>query len=117
MSATGNEVVTLKQLKMAMDSAGGGISLKTITRDDNADNLRDISDAGVYYRSGGGTIRGVPAGLQSAPFVLEVLPIWHTGSYWVMMQRCTGIAGITYVRTIDTNNTWTIWQLLSLDYT
>ena len=111
MSATGN--VTLKQLKMAMDSAGGGISLKTITRVDNADNLRDISDAGVYYRSGGGTIYGVPTGLQSGPFVLEVLPMWYTGHYWVMMQRCTGVEGYTYVRTTNSSNMWSAWKELS----
>lgn len=110
MSATGNEVVTLKQLKMAMDSAGGGIPLKTISRDDNADNLRNISDAGVYYRSGGGTIQGVPSGFQSTPFVLEVLPMWYTGDYWVTMQRCTGLGGYTYARTIDSNNTWSTWK-------
>lgn len=113
MSATGNEVVTLKQLKMSMDSAGGGISLKTITYGTNVDNLRNISDVGVYYRSGGGTIQGVPSGLASTPFVLEVLPMWYTGSYWVMMQRCTGIGGNTYVRTIDNSNMWYVWQPLN----
>ena len=113
MSATGNEVVTLKQLKMAMDSVGGGILLKTITNSDNADDLRNISDVGVYYRSSGGTIHGAPTGLQSTPFVLEVLPMWYTGDYWVMMQRCTGVGGYTYVRTIDGSNTWSTWKPLN----
>lgn len=113
MSATGDEVVTLKQLNMAMDSAGGGTPLKTITVSDNADDLRNFDDVGIYYRSGGGSIPGIPTGLKSAPMVLEVLPMWYTGEYWVMMQRCTGVSCNTYVRAIGSGNVWGAWKQLT----
>ena len=114
MSATGDEVITLKQLNMAMDSAGGGTPLKTITVSDNADDLRNFDDVGIYYRSGGGSIPGIPSGPANGPFVLEVLPMWYTGEYWVMMQRCTALRGYTYIRTIDSGNVWGAWQKSTL---
>lgn len=71
-------------------------------------DLNDISDVGIYYRDGGGTISNVPSG--STPFVLEVLPMWYTGSYWIMMQRQIVSGGGMYIRTIYGNNEWGKWR-------
>lgn len=113
MSATGNEAVTLEQVKMAMDSAGGGTPLKTITASDNVDDLRNFDDVGIYYRGEGGTISSIPAELKYTPFVLEVLPMRHIGAYWVMMQRCTGTSCNTYVRVMDSGNVWGAWHKIT----
>lgn len=61
MSATGNEVVTLSQLKEALNyssSSGIPLCIKPLYQDVNIDSLGDINDAGIYYRAEGGTYNG-----------------------------------------------------------
>ena len=114
MSATGNEVVTLRQLKEAINqSSQSGIvmAIKPLYRDDNIDNLHNLSDTGIYYRAEGGSYSGTWPWSGSSAMCLEIYPLMSdfNDGVWRMVQRCTSLGGSLATRTMQSDGRWSVW--------
>lgn len=116
MSATGNEVVALSQLKEAISqSSQSGIvmAIKPLYRSDNIDNLTDISDTGIYYRVEGGTHHGtLPFGGGTVFCVLVFPLVWISGNQ-MMAQILIYLGGMMHIRTMESDGALSTWKQYS----
>lgn len=116
MSANGNEAVTLSQLKEAINqSSQSGIvmAIKPFYRSDNIDNLTDISDTGIYYRVEGGSYHGTLPFGGGTVFCVIVFPVIWISGVQVMAQIIIYLGGGMYIRTVESDGTWSTWKKYS----